>query len=87
MRFEFTIIYSLYCDNLEYLLTFPNNHLQCYSQSHWPHGSWPFHNMTSTIPSFHHSVPEAVNDGTVSGDHSCWQHFMEWPVTKKPVAL
>ena len=27
--------------------------LQCYSQSHWPHISWLFHNLTGTIPQFH----------------------------------
>ena len=30
--------------------------LQCYSQSRWPHGSRPFHNLTGTIPLFHRST-------------------------------
>ena len=36
---------------------------------------------------FHHSIPEAMNRGTVSGGRSCWQLFWEWPVTKEQVAL
>ena len=35
--------------------------LQCYSQSHQPHSSQLFHDLTGTIPSFHCSNPEAVN--------------------------
>ena len=31
--------------------------LQCYSQSRRPHGSRPFHDLTGTIPSVHHSIP------------------------------
>ena len=40
--------------------------LQLYLQSRRPHGSRPFHGLTGTIPSFHHSIFEAVNGGTVS---------------------
>ena len=61
--------------------------LQNYSQSHWPHSSWPFHHLTGTIPSFHCSNCEAINGGTASGGGSNWQLFWEWPVTKEPVAL
>ena len=35
--------------------------LQHNSQSCWPDSSWPFIDLTGTIPSFHHSVPEAMN--------------------------
>ena len=35
-------------------------------ESCWPHSSQPFHDLTGTIPSFHHFVPEAVNGGMVS---------------------
>ena len=31
------------------------------SENRRPHGSRPFHNLTGIIPSFHHSIPEAVN--------------------------
>ena len=61
--------------------------LQRYSQSRWPHGCRPFHDLTGTIPLFHHSNPEAINGGTASGDRSCQQLFWEQPVTKKPTAL
>ena len=66
-------------------------------QTQYPHGSWPFHDLTGTIPPFHYSVPEVVNGGTVSGGHLCHRHFgqgvckeslfWERPVTKEPVAL
>ena len=40
--------------------------LHCYSQSCQPHSSWLFHDLTGIISSFQHSIPEAVNGGTVS---------------------
>ena len=61
--------------------------LQRYSQSRRPHGSQPFHDLIGTIPSFHHSVPEAVNGRTISEGCSCRWHFWERPVTKEPAAL
>ena len=62
-------------------------HLQRYSQSRRSHGSQLFHDLTDTIPSFHHSNPEAINGGTASGGHSYQQLFWERPVTKEPMAL
>ena len=47
----------------------------------------PFHDLTGTIPSFHHSNPEAVNGGIASGGGSNQQLFWEWPVTKELMAL
>ena len=47
----------------------------------------PFYDLTGTIPSFHPSIPEAINGGTASGGHSCHQLFWERSVTKEPVAL
>ena len=35
--------------------------LQRYSQSHRPHSSQSFHDLTGAIPSFHRSIPEATN--------------------------
>ena len=59
----------------EYPLTQPLDllHLQCYSQSHQLHGSQPFHDSTVL---FHHSIPEAINGGMVSGGGSSWQLFL-----------
>ena len=66
-------------------------YLQCYSQSRWPQGSRLFHDLTGTIPSFHHSIPEAGNGRTVSEGRSCHLYFLpfckEWPVAKEPAAL
>ena len=59
--------------------------LQRYSQSRQPHGSRPFHDLPSTIPSFHCSNREAVNGGTASGGRSCCWYFWEWPVTNSPI--
>ena len=42
-----------------------------YSQSRRPHGSRPFHDLTGSIPLFHHSVSEAANGRMISGSHSC----------------
>ena len=50
--------------------------LQRYSQSRRPHGSWPFHHLPGTIPSFHCSNREAVNGGTASGGGSNWRLFL-----------
>ena len=50
--------------------------LQHYSQSHRPHSSWLFQDLIGTIPLFHHSIPKAVNGGTVSGAHSCHWLFL-----------
>ena len=61
--------------------------LQRYSQSHRPHGSRPFLDLTGTILSLHHSIPEAINGGMDPGGGSCWQLFWEPPVTKEPAAL
>ena len=65
------------------------SNLQRYSQSHRPHGSWPFHDLPGTIPPFHHSNCKAVNGGMASGGHSWLFHgyFWERPVTKEPAAL
>ena len=32
--------------------------------------------LTGTILSFHHSIPEAVNGGMAHGGCSCWQLFL-----------
>ena len=73
---ECTGVCDLFCDRLER-----------YSQSRRPHGSRPFHDLTGTVPSFHHSIPDAVNGGMAPGDHSyqwlCWERL----VTKKLAAL
>ena len=55
--------------------------LQCYSQSHQPHSSQLFHDLTGTTPSFHCSNHEAVNGGMASGGGSNWQLFWKWLVT------
>ena len=66
-------------------------YLQRYSQSRWPHGSRNLHDLTGTIPSFHHSIPRAMNGGTVSEGRSCHLYFLpfykERPVAKEPAAL
>ena len=62
-------------------------YLQRYSQNLRPHGSWPFHDLTGTIPSFHLSVHEAMNGGMVFGGCSSGLHFWEQLVIKEPVAL
>ena len=62
-------------------------HLQRYSQSRRSHGSQLFYDLTGTIPSFHHSNPEAINGGTVSSSGSNQQLFWEQPVNKEPAAL
>ena len=41
--------------------------LQRYTQSRRPDSSLPFDDLTGTIPSFHCSISEAVNGGTVHG--------------------
>ena len=41
--------------------------LQRYLQSCRPHGSGPFQDLPGTIPSFHHSNPEAINGGMAFG--------------------
>ena len=44
-----------------------------YSTIHGPGRSL---DLTGTILSFHHSIPEAVNGGMVSGGRSCQQLFL-----------
>ena len=58
-----------------------NGALQRYSQSRRPHGSRPFHELTSTIPSFHRFNPEAVKWGNGLWGGSNWWLFWERPVT------
>ena len=43
--------------------------------------------LPGTIPPFHCSICEAVNEGMASGGHSCRWYFWEQPVTKELVAL
>ena len=57
------------------------------SQSHQPHGSQLFHDLTGTFPLFHHSNHEAINGGMASGGGSCRWLFWERPMTNSAIHM